>query len=194
MRSGGENLEWKDWECCIKLTRPNYKELQFCAWKDVNDLRLQIIVFVNASELLVSLHRISQLDKTRRHVLELRAYLFWDTLGEVCACVLYLHNVKDINISARLCWGFEAEAEMTRGRGSAHSPISSSPGPAPGSGCHLSWHFWGNWRQPDHLQISNKRTTVGFLVSKNIHSACYEFYIPCSVQGCGVNSCPDKKL
>ena len=49
MRSEGENLEWKDWECCIKLTRPNYKELQFCGWKDVNDLRLQIIVFVKLS-------------------------------------------------------------------------------------------------------------------------------------------------
>lgn len=47
MRFEGENLKWKDGECCIKLTSPNYKELQFCGWKDVNGLKLQIIVFVS---------------------------------------------------------------------------------------------------------------------------------------------------
>ena len=37
--------------------------------------------------------------------------------------MLYLHNVEDVNILARLCGGCEAEAEMTRGRGqAAHSP------------------------------------------------------------------------
>ena len=75
---------------------------------------------------------------------------------------------------------------------------------APGSGCHLSWHFPANWRQPDQPQISNTRTTWATMLLYyleysppslevlllHISSLCVcwyqcEFYILlCSVHGC----------